>query len=72
MCPLGHGSVGVGPFPGYVHGTHPAVCPEGRTPDLGLRKGVFGDETPHQALVREMLEYQDLHHRVVGDTTQMA
>ncbi len=28
-CPFAHGSVGTGPFPGYVHGTHPAVCEEG-------------------------------------------
>ncbi len=28
-CPMAHGSVGAGPFPGYVHGGHPAICKEG-------------------------------------------
>jgi hypothetical protein len=28
-CPFGHGSVGAGPFPGYVHGANPAICKEG-------------------------------------------
>jgi hypothetical protein len=28
-CPFAHGSVGVGPFPGYVHGNKPAICKNG-------------------------------------------
>ena len=28
-CPFGHGSVGAGPFPGYVHGTHTSICSHG-------------------------------------------
>lgn len=28
-CPFNHGSVGTGPFPGYVHGAHPAICSNG-------------------------------------------
>jgi hypothetical protein len=28
-CPFMHGSVGVGPFPGYVHGNNPAICRNG-------------------------------------------
>lgn len=28
-CPFGHGSVGAGPYPGYVHGVHPTICKEG-------------------------------------------
>lgn len=37
-CPFGHGSVGGGPFPGYVHG-QAAVCAEGcRCQGQGLRR----------------------------------
>jgi hypothetical protein len=28
-CPFGHGSVGAGPFPGYVHGANTVICKEG-------------------------------------------
>lgn len=28
-CPFMHGSVGAGPFPGYVHGNHPEICKHG-------------------------------------------
>jgi hypothetical protein len=28
-CPFNHGSVGTGPFPGYVHGARPAICSNG-------------------------------------------
>jgi nitric oxide synthase oxygenase domain/subunit/sulfite reductase alpha subunit-like flavoprotein len=42
-CPFAHGTVGVGPYPGYVHGAHPAICPAGCVPDARvLRDGATG------------------------------
>lgn len=57
-CPLMHGSVGAGPFPGYVHGKHPAICKYGCEPDPLL--GAYGrkGETPKETLIREAIEWQ--------------
>ncbi|KAL4440247.1 hypothetical protein ABPG75_003248 [Micractinium tetrahymenae] len=65
-CPLGHGSVGAGPFPGYVHGAHPTICKHGCRPHPELGKNGYINETPRQALIREALEYQDLYHKDKG------
>ncbi|KAG2450637.1 hypothetical protein HYH02_004477 [Chlamydomonas schloesseri] len=69
-CPFGHGSVGAGPFPGYVHGRHTEICPAGCTPDPKLDKYGRTDETPRQTLIREALEYQELYHRERGNSEE--
>ena len=59
---LGRGSVGVGPFPYDVHGRTLRCAPKGARPTW-VSESVSVGETQHQALLREMPEYQDLHHR---------
>ncbi|KAG2495440.1 hypothetical protein HYH03_006386 [Edaphochlamys debaryana] len=71
-CPFGHGSVGTGPFPGYVHGKHPEICPNGCRPDPALGKHGRTDETPTETLIREALEYQDLYQRERGSAEAKA
>eukprot|EP00898_Chlorokybus_atmophyticus_P007291 jgi/Chlat1/7563/Chrsp63S00556 len=58
-CPFLHGSVSCSPYPGYVHGRHPEVCPNGCRPDASVGKG----ETKKQTLLREAKEFQILYHR---------
>ncbi|CAD7697898.1 unnamed protein product [Ostreobium quekettii] len=66
-CPLGHGSVGVDPYPGYVHGRCPSICKYGCQPKKRLGAG----ETPRQTLIREAVEYQELYHREAGSTPKV-
>ncbi|KXZ51519.1 hypothetical protein GPECTOR_12g482 [Gonium pectorale] len=75
-CPFGHGSVGAGPFPGYVHGKDSKICPAGCTPDPAL--GKYGkasrcvtDEAPLETLVREAIEFQGLYHREKGSSEEV-
>lgn len=53
-CPFLHGSVYADPYPGYVHGRNPAICPSGCTPSLNVSDG----ETVTETLLREALEFQ--------------
>eukprot|EP00775_Hariotina_reticulata_P010070 gene10070-10225_t len=70
-CPFNHGSVGTGPFPGYVHGAHPAICSNGCMPDPCLGKHGRTDETPSQTLIREALEFQDMYHSDQGSDEEV-
>jgi len=63
-CPFLHGTVDAKPFPGYVHGKKPAICPNGCEPSMEVGK----DETVEQTLLREALEYQDLYHHEMKST----
>lgn len=62
-CPYGHGSVGVGPYPNYVHGKNSVICPAGCRPLLTL--GAHGDksESWRDTLMREAVEYQALFNK---------
>ena len=62
-CPFHHGTVRCDPYPGYVHGRHPEICPAGCAP---LAKGALDHETPVQRLLREALEYNGLYHHEMG------
>jgi nitric oxide synthase oxygenase domain/subunit/sulfite reductase alpha subunit-like flavoprotein len=57
-CPFGHGSVGIGPYPNYVHGRNTAICPNNCKPIPTL--GAHGDisETWQDTLMREAIEFQ--------------
>lgn len=70
-CPFSHGSVGVGPFPGYIHGKHPEICAHGCRPDPKLDKYGREGETPLQTLIREALEYQERYHKEQGSAPQV-
>lgn len=58
-CPFLHGTVRCDPYPGYVQGRHPSICPHGCAP---APPGVLDAETPTQRLTREALEYVDLFY----------
>lgn len=57
-CPYLHGTVDAAPFPGYVHGKRPAVCPRACAPRLEPAAG----ETPTDTLLREAREFCALFH----------
>lgn len=59
----GHGTAGVHPFPGYLHGANPGICPNGCTPDTHLTRNGHLDETPLQSVIREAMEFQTLFHK---------
>eukprot|EP00884_Botryococcus_braunii_P012045 jgi/Botrbrau1/20841/Bobra.0156s0066.1 len=62
-CHYGHGTAGVHPYPGYLHGSNPRICSNGCIPDVGLAKHGHVKETPLQSLTREALEFQDMFHK---------
>jgi nitric oxide synthase oxygenase domain/subunit len=57
-CPYLHGTVDTNPYPGYIHGKHPEICPNACVPVVDARVG----ETPTDTLLREAREYCDLYH----------
>lgn len=57
-CPFGHGTATVDPYPGYIHGKHPAVCPRGCVP---LKADVSKAEAPKDKLKREATEFIELY-----------
>lgn len=57
-CPYLHGTVDASPYPGYVHGQHPGICPEECTPIVNPSAG----ETSVQTLLREAREFCILYH----------
>lgn len=63
-CPGGllHGTVHAAPYPGYVHGNHPAICPHGCTPSVEVGAG----ESWKDKLLREAIEFQELYHGELG------
>ena len=56
-CPLLHGSVSAGPFPGYVQGRLPQICKHACVPSLAVGAGESAEET----LLREAQEYHALY-----------
>jgi len=65
-CPLKHGTVYAGPYPGYVHGRCPAICRYGCTPSLRPH----GAEESRTKLLREAREFQALFHKERGSTPE--
>ena len=57
-CPFLHGTVDASPYPGYVHGAHPAICPAACVPVLSPAAG----EAPVDTLLREAREFCVLFH----------
>eukprot|EP00899_Mesostigma_viride_P019797 jgi/Mesvir1/27819/Mv07497-RA.2 len=66
-CPLGHGTVGNSPFPGYTHGKHPEICWHGCVPNPKVRR----EETVDEYLRREAVEYQNLFHFEHGSSEEV-
>lgn len=55
-----HGTVSSAPYPGYVHGTDPRICPSGCVPSKPAPTDAAS------TLVREASEYQALFHAENG------
>jgi len=58
--------VGVGPYPGYVHGSHPQICPKGCVPDALVLKSGRSGESVRETLLREAQDYLILFHKENG------
>ena len=61
-CPFLHGTVDVWPYPRYVHGAAPGVCPAACVPQLAPAAG----ESPTETLLREAREFCVLFHAETG------
>lgn len=58
LCPFMHGTVYAAPYPGYVHGQNPKICPNGCLPKISP----VIDETKYERLLREAYEYCCIYH----------
>lgn len=58
-CPFMHGTVYAAPYPGYVHGQNPKICPSGCLPKISPVEG----ETKYEKLLREAYEYCCIYHK---------
>jgi hypothetical protein len=59
QCPFGHGTVHHKPYPGYIHGQHPTICPNKCEPVEDQLEIDRSD--PSAAIIRDAMEFMVMH-----------